>query len=166
MLDLSLVTSEYGRNIHPCEGCVSSAMLLCYWPCSSYPNRALYYAHDWMAEIYERWVAAHAVTILAQTYWTQSPSPLKRMIDRLVAADGGNPDPTMTHSKRVAEAKAIEEKGWDYPKTWLAGFMASWCMATWQVPLPSSIATSAITARTTSWKKNTASTLCAYTSTP
>ena len=28
VLDLSLVTSEYGRNIHPCKGCVSSAMPL------------------------------------------------------------------------------------------------------------------------------------------
>ena len=34
LLDLSLVTSEYGRNIHPCKGCVSSAMPLCHWPCS------------------------------------------------------------------------------------------------------------------------------------
>ena len=30
MLDLSLVTSEYGRNIYPCKGCVSSAMPLCH----------------------------------------------------------------------------------------------------------------------------------------
>lgn len=116
MLDLSLVTSEYGRNIHPCKGCVSSAMPLCHWPCSCYPNHALNQADDWMAEIYERWVAAHAVIILAPTYWYQSPSPLKLMIDRLVAADGGNPDPTTTHGKHVAEAKAIEESGWDYPK--------------------------------------------------
>ncbi|MES2717051.1 MAG: flavodoxin family protein [Pseudomonadota bacterium] len=116
VLDLSLVTSEYGRNIHPCKGCVSSAMPLCHWPCSCYPNHALDQADDWMAEIYERWVAAHAVVILAPTYWYQSPSPLKLMIDRLVAADGGNPDPTSTHGKRVAEAKAIEQRGWDYPK--------------------------------------------------
>ncbi len=116
VLDLSLVTSEYGRNIHPCKGCVSSAMPLCHWPCSCYPNHALNQADDWMAEIYERWVAAHAVIILAPTYWYQSPSPLKLMIDRLVCADGGNADPTTTHGKRVAEAKAIEEKGWDYPK--------------------------------------------------
>jgi hypothetical protein len=38
------------------------------------------------------------------------------MIDRLVCADGGNPDPTTTHGKTVAEAKAIEQKGWDFPK--------------------------------------------------
>ena len=116
VLDLSLVTSEYGRNIHPCKGCVSSAMPLCHWPCSCYPNHALAQADDWMAEIYERWVAAHAVIILAPTYWYQSPSPLKLMIDRMVCADGGNPDPTSTHGKKVAEAKAIEQKGWDYPK--------------------------------------------------
>ena len=116
LLDLSLVTSEYGRNIHPCKGCVSSAMPLCHWPCSCYPNHALDQADDWMSEIYERWVAAHAVIILAPTYWYQSPSPLKLMIDRMVCADGGNPDPTTTHGKHVAEAKSIEEKGWDYPK--------------------------------------------------
>ena len=116
VLDLSRVTSEYGRNIHPCKGCVSSAMPLCHWPCSCYPNHALGQAEDWMAEIYERWVAAHAVIILAPTYWYQSPSPLKLMIDRLVCADGGNPDPTSTHGKKVAEAKSIEQAGWDYPK--------------------------------------------------
>ena len=116
VLDLSLVTSEYGRNIHPCKGCVSTAMPLCHWPCSCYPNHALGQASDWMAEIYERWVAAHAVIILAPTYWYQSPSPLKLMIDRMVCADGGNPDPTTTHGKHVAEAQRIEQQGWDYPK--------------------------------------------------
>jgi len=116
VLDLSLVTSEYGRNIHPCKGCVSSAMPLCHFPCSCYPNHALNQADDWMAEIYERWVAAHAVLILAPTYWYQSPSPLKLMIDRMVCADGGNPDPTTTHGKDVAAAKALEQKGWNYPK--------------------------------------------------
>jgi multimeric flavodoxin WrbA len=116
VLDLSLVTSEYGRNIHPCKGCVASAMPLCHWPCSCYPNHALDQADDWMAEIYERWVAAHAVVILAPTYWYQSPSPLKLMIDRLVCADGGNPDPTTTHGKNVEEAKRIEQEGWGYPK--------------------------------------------------
>lgn len=30
VLDPSLVTPEYGRNIHPCKGCVSSAMPLCH----------------------------------------------------------------------------------------------------------------------------------------
>jgi multimeric flavodoxin WrbA len=38
------------------------------------------------------------------------------MIDRLVCADGGNPDPTSTHGKDPALAKAIELEGWNYPK--------------------------------------------------
>lgn len=115
-LDLSRVTSEYQYQIHSCKGCVSSAMPLCHWPCSCYPNHSLGQDNDAMNEIYEQWVAAHGVILVAPTYWYQSPSPLKLMIDRLVCADGGNPDPTSTHGKRAAEAKAIEAKGWDYPK--------------------------------------------------
>jgi multimeric flavodoxin WrbA len=38
------------------------------------------------------------------------------MIDRLVCADGGNPDPTSTHGKKAEIAKALELAGWDYPK--------------------------------------------------
>lgn len=116
LLDLSLLTSEYGRRIHPCKGCVATAMPLCHWPCSCYPNHALDQTQDAMAEIYERWVAAHGVIIVASTYWYQSPSVLKLMIDRLVCADGGNPDVTSTHGKTVAEAKQLEADGWDYPK--------------------------------------------------
>ena len=116
LLDLSLLTSSYHLNIHPCKGCVSTAMPLCHWPCSCYPNHSLGQTSDWMAEIYERWTAAHAVIIVSPVYWYQSPSPLKLMIDRLVCADGGNPDPSSTHGKKPAEAKALELKGWDYPK--------------------------------------------------
>ena len=116
VLDLSLLTSSYNLHIHPCKGCVSTAMPLCHWPCSCYPNHSLAQTSDWMAEIYERWTAAHAVIILTPVYWYQSPSPLKLMIDRLVCADGGNPDPTSTHGKKPEEAKALEMKGWDYPK--------------------------------------------------
>ncbi len=116
VLDLSLVTSEYALHIHPCKGCASTAMPLCHWPCSCYPNHALNQTHDWMAEIYERWTAAHAVIIVTPVYWYQSPSPLKLMIDRLVCADGGNPDPTSTGGKKPDKAKAMEMAGWDYPQ--------------------------------------------------
>jgi multimeric flavodoxin WrbA len=116
VLDLSLLTSAYDLHIHPCKGCVSTAMPLCHWPCSCYPNHGERQVNDWMAEIYEKWVAAHGVIILTPTYWYQAPSVLKLMIDRLVCADGGNPDPTSTHGKKAEEAKALELKGWDYPK--------------------------------------------------
>jgi hypothetical protein len=38
------------------------------------------------------------------------------MIDRLVCADGGNPDPTATSGKNPGKAKALEMAGWDYPQ--------------------------------------------------
>jgi multimeric flavodoxin WrbA len=116
VLDLSLLSSEYGRNIHPCKGCVSTAMPLCHWPCSCYPNHGLDQTQDWMAEIYERWTLAHAIVIVTPVYWYQAPNGLKLMIDRLVCADGGNPDPSTTHGKNPAEAKALELAGWPYPK--------------------------------------------------
>ena len=116
VLDLSLLTSEYGRTIHPCKGCVSTAMPLCHWPCSCYPNHGMNQTNDWMSEIYVRWTAAHAVIIVTPVYWYQSPSPLKLMIDRLVCADGGNADPTSTHGKNAKKAKALEMAGWAYPQ--------------------------------------------------
>ena len=116
LLDLSQLASEYGRVIHPCKGCVSTAMPLCHWPCSCYPNHALGQVNDWMGEIYPRWVAAHGIVIVAPVYWYQAPSALKLMIDRLVCADGGNPDPTTTGGKDAARAKALELEGWSYPR--------------------------------------------------
>jgi multimeric flavodoxin WrbA len=38
------------------------------------------------------------------------------MIDRLVCADGGNPDPTTTHGKNATQGKALELRGWNYPR--------------------------------------------------
>lgn len=115
-LDLSLLTSDYRRHIHPCKGCVSTAMPLCHWPCSCYPNHGQGQVNDWMNEIYERWVSAHGVLLVTPTHWYQVASPLKLMMDRLVCADGGNPDPTRTGGKDPAKAKALELEGWDYPK--------------------------------------------------
>jgi multimeric flavodoxin WrbA len=116
VLDLSLLSSEYGQRIHPCKACVSTAMPLCHWPCTCYPNHALGQVNDWMAEIYERWTAAHGVMIVTPVYWYQVPGGLKSMIDRLVCADGGNPDPTSTGGKDPAKAKELELAGWHYPK--------------------------------------------------
>lgn len=54
--------------------------------------------------------------IVTPVYWYQTPGPLKLMIDRLVCADGGNPDPTSTSGKNAAQAKALEVAGWDFPQ--------------------------------------------------
>lgn len=116
VLELNRLASEYGRRIFPCKACVSTAMPLCHWPCSCYPNHALAQAPDWMGDIYRMWMAAHGVVILTPVHWNQVPSTLKLMMDRMVCADGGNPDPTRTQGKTPALAKQLELDGWDYPK--------------------------------------------------
>ena len=116
VLDLSRLASEYGRQIHPCKACFSTAAALCHWPCSCYPNYSLGQVHDWMNEIYPMWVEAHGVMIITPVNWYQVSSPLKLMMDRLVCADGGNPDPTSTHGKHAKDAKQLEMQGWDYPR--------------------------------------------------
>ena len=116
LLDLSHLADEPWKVIHPCKACVSTSMALCHWPCSCYPNHAMGQTNDWMAEIYPRWVAAHGVFVLCPVHWYQAPASLKLMMDRLVCADGGNPDPTTTHGKDPAAAKALELAGWPYPR--------------------------------------------------
>jgi multimeric flavodoxin WrbA len=116
LLDLSLLASEAKKTIYPCKACVSTAMPLCHWPCTCYPNFAMGQVNDWMAEIYPKWVAAHGVMIVTPVNWYQAPSGLKAMIDRLVCADGGNADPTTTQMKKVAPAKELELNGWPYPR--------------------------------------------------
>ena len=115
-LDLSRLASEYGRNIHPCKACFSTAAALCHWPCSCYPNYSLGQTQDMMNDIYPLWGEAHGVLIVTPVNWYSPTSPLKLMIDRLVCADGGNPDPSLTHGKEAKEAKHEELKGWSYPR--------------------------------------------------
>jgi multimeric flavodoxin WrbA len=116
LLDLSNLTAQYGRQILPCKACVSTAMPLCHWPCSCYPNHAMGQVNDWMNELYPRFSAAHGIMLVTPVYWYQAPSVLKLMMDRLVCADGGNPDPTTTQGKKAALAKKLELDGWDYPR--------------------------------------------------
>jgi multimeric flavodoxin WrbA len=116
LLDLSRLASEYGRHIFPCKTCVSTAMPLCHWPCSCYPNHSLGQVQDWMNDIYPMWTAAHGIMIISPVNWYQPSSVLKLMIDRLVCADGGNPDPTTTQGKDPKLAKKLELAGWPYPR--------------------------------------------------
>lgn len=116
VLELNRLASEYGREIHPCKACFSTAAALCHWPCSCYPNHGMGQVNDWMNEIYPMWARAHGVMIITPVNWYQVTSPLKLMMDRLVCADGGNPDPSLTQGKDASLAKAEELKGWDYPR--------------------------------------------------
>ena len=81
VLDLSRLTSEYGRHIHPCKACFSTAPALCHWPCSCYRNHAVDQIHDWMNDMYRMWVAAHGVMIV-------TPGALVSGTDGLEGDDG------------------------------------------------------------------------------
>jgi multimeric flavodoxin WrbA len=116
LLDLSRLISDFSLRIYPCKSCVSTAQPLCHWPCSCYPNHAFNQVNDWMAEIYEKWVAAHGIILLTPVNWYHTSSSMKLMIDRLVCADGGNADPTLTQGKDAQLAKEVELAGWPYPK--------------------------------------------------
>jgi multimeric flavodoxin WrbA len=69
-----------------------------------------------MNEIYPLWVGAHGVMLVTPVNWYFAASPMKLMMDRLVCADGGNPDPTSTHGKDAKKAKQLELDDWPYPR--------------------------------------------------
>ena len=103
-------------HIHPCKACFSTAAALCHWPCSCYPNYSLGQTQDLMNDIYPLWVRAHGIMLITPVNWYSPSSPMKLMMDRLVCADGGNPDPTTTHGKDAKKAKQLELDGWPYPR--------------------------------------------------
>jgi multimeric flavodoxin WrbA len=115
-LNLARLAAEYGMHIHPCKACFSTAAALCHWPCSCYPNYALGQTQDMMNGIYPLWVRAHGIMLITPVNWYHTSSPMKLMIDRLVCADGGNPDPTSTQGKDARKAKQLELAGWPYPR--------------------------------------------------
>ena len=116
ILNLSRLPAEYGKHIHPCKACFSTAAALCHWPCSCYPNYSLGQTQDMMNDIYPLWVRAHGIMLITPVNWYHTSSPMKLMIDRLVCADGGNPDPTSTQGKDAKKAKQLELDGWPYPR--------------------------------------------------
>ena len=125
---ISVFHVEYGRHIHPCKGCVSTAMPLCHWPARVIQPRA-----RTGTRLDERDLrtmdAGPRHRDRHSGYWYQVSSGLKLMIDRLVCDDGGNPDPTSTGGKTRDRQEARNE-GWSYPKH-LSGRATDWsCTAT------------------------------------
>jgi multimeric flavodoxin WrbA len=54
--------------------------------------------------------------LITPVHWYSPTSPLKLMMDRMVCADGGNPDPSATHGKDALKAKELELADWPYPR--------------------------------------------------
>jgi len=110
LLDLSLLTAEYGRQILPCKACVSTAMPLCHWPCSCYPNHAMGQVNDWMNEIYPRWVAAHGIIIVSLTDWLTDMSLVPAAPNALVDRYVGYYEPYATSHEALDRDTSFQEE--------------------------------------------------------
>ena len=131
LLDLSLLTSEYGRQIHPCKGCVSTAMPLCHWPCSCYPNHSL----EPDQRLDER--DLRALGGGARRHHRHA-DPLVPGAERAEADDRPpglrrrrqpRPDVARTARSRTRPRRSSSRAG-TIRSTWPAAPTASWCMAT------------------------------------
>lgn len=96
-------------KIQSCNACVSTSMALCVWPCNCY-ERHSFFEPDlmWDEDVYGRIYAADAIMICAPINWYTVTSNLKLMFDRLVCANGGNPEEKLINHKDGALAAKLE----------------------------------------------------------
>ena len=115
-IDLEDLGNVAGRaRIQSCNACVSTSMALCVWPCNCYESSS-----DsepdlmWDLGLYSRLDLADALAIIGPVNWYGPTSNLKLMFDRLVCANGGNPEPDTIGFKNPEQAMALEHRPeWD-----------------------------------------------------
>jgi multimeric flavodoxin WrbA len=110
IVDTCDLGNEYGMpKIQPCNGCVSTSMALCTWPCNCY-KRHSFFEPDllWDEDIYGRIYAADVILVISPIYWHGPTSSIKLLFDRLVCANGGNPDPKTINKKDANLAVKLE----------------------------------------------------------
>jgi len=110
IVDTCNLGNDFGMpKIQACNACVSTSMALCCWPCNCY-KRHSFYEPDlmWDEDLYGRIYAADAILIVAPVYWYGPTSSLKLLFDRLVCANGGNPNEKLIHRKDANLAAALE----------------------------------------------------------
>jgi hypothetical protein len=109
-IDLEDLGNVWNRaQIRTCNGCVSSSMALCVWPCNCY-ERGSRGQPDlmWDLDLYARLDLADAWAIIGPVNWYGPTSNLKSMFDRLVCMNGGNPKEQLIGHKDPARALALE----------------------------------------------------------
>ena len=92
-IDLEDLGNVWNRQqIRSCNGCVSTSMALCVWPCNCYEKHS-WFQRDlmWDLDLYARLDLADAWAIIGPVNWYGPSSNLKAMFDRLVCMNGGNP---------------------------------------------------------------------------
>ena len=109
-IDLEDLGNVWNRQqIRTCNGCVSTSMALCVWPCNCYAkhNRG---QPDlmWDLDLYARLDLADAWAFIGPVNWYGPSSNLKAMFDRLVCMNGGNPREDLIGHKDPSLAIALE----------------------------------------------------------
>lgn len=108
-IDLEDLGNVWSREqIRTCNGCVSTSMALCVWPCNCYfkgdeeqPDLM------WNLDLYARLDLADAWAIIGPVNWYAPSSNLKAMFDRLVCMSGGNPREELIEHKDPTLAIAL-----------------------------------------------------------
>jgi len=109
-IDLEDLGNVWNREqIRSCNGCVSTSMALCVWPCNCYEK----HSHGmpdlmWNLDLYARLDLADAWAIIGPVNWYGPSSNLKAMFDRLVCMNGGNPREDLIGHKDPALAIELE----------------------------------------------------------
>lgn len=109
-VDIEDLGNVYGRpRIAPCNGCVSTSMALCVWPCNCYEKNSRKEPDlMWNLDMYSRLDLADAWAIIGPVNWYSCTSNLKLMFDRLVCMNGGNPKEELIEHKDPELAMALE----------------------------------------------------------
>lgn len=109
-IDYEDLGNVYDRErIQPCNGCVSTSMALCVWPCNCYSaNNSTEPDLMWNLDMYARLDLADAWAIIGPVNWYAPSSNLKLMFDRLVCMNGGNPDEATIDHKDPEKAMNLE----------------------------------------------------------
>ncbi len=92
-IDIEDLGNVWNREqIRTCNGCVSTSMALCVWPCNCYTKDSRGMPDlMWNLDMYARLDLADAWAIIGPVNWYACSSNLKAMFDRLVCMSGGNP---------------------------------------------------------------------------
>ncbi|MFC5069018.1 NAD(P)H-dependent oxidoreductase [Flaviflagellibacter deserti] len=109
-IDTEDIGNQHGKpKIQGCNGCVSSSMALCVWPCNCYgPKSQSQPDLMWDLDLYGRLARADAWAFIGPIWWYGPSSNFKAMFDRLVCMNGGNPRPDLIDKKSTALAQALE----------------------------------------------------------
>lgn len=98
------------EQIRTCNGCVSTSMALCVWPCNCYEKDSRGQPDlMWNLDMYARLDLADAWAIIGPVNWYAPSSNLKAMFDRLVCMNGGNPREDLIGHKDPQRAIALQQ---------------------------------------------------------